>query len=174
MQRLTVETSLTNTLKVLSIPLGKVSPEVISAIKFNALEDLRLPCSISMEYGEPLLRSFPVGGRAHRPCTMPASAHQHPRQPPRPASFPPTHPHAPPGVCSGIELPDPYDSDPGQVELPYDDCLVMLPQNSASLRRLDVSGVLDYGGMKYCFGWPTVQKMGELGVQVEVGKQEAW
>ena len=45
MERLTVDTSLTNTLKVLSIPLGDVSPEVIMAIKFNALEDLRLPRS---------------------------------------------------------------------------------------------------------------------------------
>ena len=81
------------------------------------------------------------------------------------------------GACAGIEFPDPYDSGPQTPpELPYDDAMRALALSGSkaggSLRKLDLSGVLDFNAIKWCVNHSVLYDLKRSGVDVNLGSQQ--
>ena len=73
---------------------------------------------------------------------------------------------------------DPYDSDEDGADdepMPYTNGLVAVADaNAKTLKEVDLDGILDFDGLKYCLDQEALDTLSTAGVRVKLGKKTAW
>jgi hypothetical protein len=73
---------------------------------------------------------------------------------------------------------DPYDSDEDGANdepMPYTNGLIAVANaNTKTLREVDLDGILDFDGLKYCLDQDALTILSRAGVHVKLGKKTAW
>ena len=58
--------------------------------------------------------------------------------------------------------------------MPYDHALVAVAKKCPVLKRINLKGIKNYGGFKYCLTHRAVDAVQRTGTAVELGRQEHW